>query len=225
MPLTATVNEQHVVTAQEVAAAGGAHPEDLTYMKFEAAQGAIVPGLALAGGTAIRGTELRGVPTAAGTYTLTADLIQGGNSYARYSADLVVLGSEPDPEEPTPGDPATRHPLSNRLAAYLGRPGDETFLALADAHIPIVEAFVHGYTRGRGFDDDAQAVGPLQAVIVSAAARLTANPEQVANYTMGDYSEKSAVLNGWTLPEQAVLHRYRRRTSRGPYAPEPGVTS
>ena len=75
---------------------------------------------------------------------------------------------------------------------------------------PIVEAFVHGNTRGRGFKNG-RPVAPLQAVVVTAAARLVTNPEQVYQYTTADYSERPAVLNGWTIPERGILHNYRKR--------------
>lgn len=119
------------------------------------------------------------------------------------------------PEETGP------HPLASRLAAYLQRPDDPDTLALAEAHLPIVESFVHGYTRGRGWDEGTgRPAAPLESVIISATARLTANPEQVSAYAVGDYSERPAALAGWTLPELAVLHRYRRRTNRGTTAKE-----
>lgn len=79
--------------------------------------------------------------------------------------------------------------------------------------MPTVATFVHGYTRGNGFDSSGRVQdAPLEAVIVSAAARLVVNPEQLWQYSVGDYSERPAVLQGWTLPEIAVLHRYRRRS-------------
>lgn len=105
-------------------------------------------------------------------------------------------------------------PTAAQVGAYLGQGERVATLSLAAAHLPIVTAFVRAYTRGNGFavgtdePDDA-----LEAVIVSACARLTSNPEQVTHYQMADYAENPAVLNGFTLPELAVLHLYRRRTA------------
>lgn len=122
--------------------------------------------------------------------------------------------SEPEvPVIPEPVDPEETHPLARRLVAYVGRPGDSEALALANAQLPIVEAFVHGYVRGRGFYADGTPMPPLQAVIVSAAARLLSNPEQVTWYAIGDYSERPRVLEGYTLAEIGVLHRYRKRAA------------
>ena len=97
-----------------------------------------------------------------------------------------------------------------QVAQFLGRAGDPTVVAQAEAHLPIVRTFVAAYVRDVGFvaglENDA-----LAAVIVSATARLVANPTQARQYGVGDYSEHPGLLNGWTLPELAVLHRYRRR--------------
>ena len=99
---------------------------------------------------------------------------------------------------------------AQQVAAFLGRAGDPTVVAQAEAHLPIVRTFVAAYVRDVGFtagvENDA-----LGAVVVSACARLVTNPSQARQYAAGDYSESPGLLNGWTLPELAVLHRYRRR--------------
>ena len=224
----ATVGDTLTITAREVAQAGGADAGDLDLMRFQKAHTTTVPGLAGTSATGGDSEALAGTLTTAGTFALQVDLMDGGNSYGTYPGELTVTAAAvpdpepppvdpepepepgPDPTDPTPAEPAT-HPLAGRLAAYLGRPDDPATVALASTHLPVVEAFVNGYTRGRGFTPEDRPVAPLQAVIVSAAARLVVNPEQVWQYTAGDYSERPAVLNGWTLPELAVLHRYRRR--------------
>jgi hypothetical protein len=104
-------------------------------------------------------------------------------------------------------------PRPEDVVAYLGRGGDQTVLSLAGQHLPIVTAFVRAYTRGNGFDATDQPSTDVAAVIVSAAARLVVNPEQAKRVQIADYSEAPAVLNGFTLPELAVLHLYRRRTA------------
>ena len=40
---------------------------------------------------------------------------------------------------------------------------------------------------------------------MAAAARLVANPEQLTYYATGDYTERPAVLTGYTLAELGVL--------------------
>lgn len=97
------------------------------------------------------------------------------------------------------------------VAKFLGRGDDAEIIALAEEHLPIVTAFVEAYTRGRGFTYGEPA-NPLRSVIITAAARLVPNPEQMKRYQTGDYSENPAILDGFTLPELAVLHRYRKRT-------------
>jgi hypothetical protein len=101
---------------------------------------------------------------------------------------------------PTPAD----------VAAFLGRSGDAATVALAETHLPIVTAMVKAYTRDRGFTAD-EPGDDLAAVIVSATARALSNPEQTVSVDLGTFSIRPGVFNGWTLPELAILHRYRRR--------------
>lgn len=100
---------------------------------------------------------------------------------------------------------------AQQVAAFLGRAGDPTVVAQAEAHLPVVRTFVAAYVRDVGFLADGLENDALAAVIVSATARLVSNPTQARQYAAGDYSETPGLLNGWTLPELAVLHRYRRR--------------
>ena len=135
----------------------------------------------------------------------------------------VGLESEPEgPGEDTDPEPDTgpeglweidEHPLAKTLARYVGRGDDPEAVSVASMQLHVVQTFIQGYTRGRGFSETGIPDRPLIAVLLSAAARLAANPEQITYYQLGDYSERPAVLEGWTLPEQAVLHRYRRRAA------------
>lgn len=122
-----------------------------------------------------------------------------------------AIGTAPDPEpEPPTG---TWGPL---VAKHLGRPGDIATEELAESHSLIVLEYVRGYTRGRGFTvgELGEEVAPgIRAVIISSTARLTSNPEQVSYFQTGDYSERPAILAGWTLPELAILNNFRRRQS------------
>ncbi|MFD6134572.1 hypothetical protein [Isoptericola sp. NPDC060257] len=103
-------------------------------------------------------------------------------------------------------------PSAEQVAGYLGKADEVAIVSLAQQHLPIVTAFVRAYVRGNGFADS-EPNADLEAVIVSACARLTANPEQVSRYQTADYAENPAVLHGFTLPELAILHLYRRRTA------------
>ena len=104
-------------------------------------------------------------------------------------------------------------PTGIEVARFLGRATDSEFVKLADQHVPLVSAFIRAYTRGKGFDDDTEEVEEdIRAVIITATARLVVNPAQVSRESVDGYSAVGS-LNGFTLPELAVLHLYRRRTT------------
>jgi hypothetical protein len=97
-----------------------------------------------------------------------------------------------------------------QVADFLGQGDDTNVVVLAEQHVDLVTAFVRAYTRGRGFevgepDED------LAAVIVTATARLVSNPTHAQHEQIGDYGHRPGTLEGWTLPELAVLHLYRKR--------------
>lgn len=106
-------------------------------------------------------------------------------------------------------------PIGDDVAAYLGRDDDMSVVNLAYEQLPLVTAFVRAYTGGRGFDPvTGEPVADVGAVIVTATARLVTNPTGLVTETIDDYSVRyGPTFNGWTLPELAVLHRYRRRTA------------
>lgn len=132
--------------------------------------------------------------------------------------ESIDFPADPDPDpDPDPGDDEDGDPwdvlarqLAPKVAGYAGGKGDAEMIELAESQLPIVVAFVHGYTRGKGFDATDMPVRALRAVIVSAASRLVVNPEQVIQYSSGDYSETSARLLGFTIPERMTLNNYRR---------------
>ncbi|MEL4358393.1 MULTISPECIES: hypothetical protein [unclassified Luteococcus] len=103
-------------------------------------------------------------------------------------------------------------PTAADVAAFLGRGDDPETVALAGQVLPIVTAMARAYTRDRGF------VGPeptedVAAVLVTATARLMANPEQIRKTeTVGPFSHQvDTGFTGWTLAELFVLNRYRVR--------------
>lgn len=94
-------------------------------------------------------------------------------------------------------------PTGADVDAFLGGVG---VAEVAAYHVGVISALARAYTRGNGFfgtvcDPD------LWAVIVSASARLTANPEQTRT-TVGNTSIHTAFV-GWNLAERAVLNGYR----------------
>ncbi len=99
------------------------------------------------------------------------------------------------------------------VADFLGQGDDAALVDLAWQHVEIVEQFVKAYTRGRGFSLVGEPAEDLAAVITTATARLVENPTLLRQEAVGPYTRSPGVLNGWTLPELAVLHRYRRRTA------------
>lgn len=103
--------------------------------------------------------------------------------------------------------------LPSLVAAYLGKPGSERYIERATAHVQIVTEYVRAYTRGKGFKDDGAIAPELQAVIVTATAKLTYNPEQVEMFRSGDYVERPQQFQGWTLADLGVLKRFRRTTA------------
>ncbi len=96
------------------------------------------------------------------------------------------------------------------VAAFLGQDGDTALVALADQHVSIVTALARSYTRGKGFTAGEPAED-VAAVIVTATARLMANPEQLG-YQRGSVSLAGG-FTGWSLAETFVLNRYRKRAA------------
>jgi hypothetical protein len=61
----------------------------------------------------------------------------------------------------------------DQVAAFLGKPDDTAILDTAEQTIPIVTVMVKAYLRGTG---DWEPNDELEAVIVTAAARMVSNP-------------------------------------------------
>lgn len=99
-------------------------------------------------------------------------------------------------------------PTAQDVADFLGQGDDQTVLALAGEHLPIITAMARAYTRGNGFDDT-EPNDEITAVITTATARLMANPDQL-QYRVGNVSFQSSFA-GWTLAETFVLNRYRKK--------------
>ena len=96
--------------------------------------------------------------------------------------------------------------IGQDVADFLGQGDDAGIVALAGKVVPVVTELVRAYTRDRGFTAG-EPNSNIAAVIVTASARLVANPEQLATDT-GSESIRNG-FNGWTLAERAALDRYR----------------
>ena len=103
-------------------------------------------------------------------------------------------------------------PTALDVAAFLGKAGSQALTDLAGAHLPLVIELARAHTRGKGFTAY-EADAALCSVIVSATARLTNNPELLVSETIGDYSARYTVFQGWSIIERSVLDGFRRKTA------------
>lgn len=95
-----------------------------------------------------------------------------------------------------------------RVADFLGGGDDSSLVTLAGNHADVVTQLAKAYTRDQGFTDGAPN-DEIAAVITAATARLVANPEQLPS-DFGTVSIRGG-FSGFTLTEQIVLNRYRKR--------------
>lgn len=99
------------------------------------------------------------------------------------------------------------------VADFLGRGDDTSLVALAGEHLPLVTEMAYTHTRGVGFDEPDEPNRAIAAVIVSATARLTNNPELLQSEQIGDYSARYTTFQGWSILERAVLDAHRRKAA------------
>lgn len=99
------------------------------------------------------------------------------------------------------------------LVKWLGQDtADTTLMAQALQAVTMASAMTDAYCRGAHLKADGIATRPgVDAVILMASARMLANPEGL-KYATGVVSFNDA-FNGFTLAEQMVLNRYRRRAA------------
>lgn len=152
------------------------------------------------------------VDTATGAYdgqTLQCWLPSAGETSANQRS--VTFGAAGVDPEPAPAPEVTAPgPTAQDVADFLGEGSNGTVVALAGEHLPFVTATVKAYTRGAGFTNGAPA-DDLALVIIASTARLVTNPALAKSETVGTYSVGHAGFLGWTLPEHAILSRYRKR--------------
>lgn len=150
---------------------------------------------------------ITGTPTTAGTYVFKISKDDAYGTPTEIGRFTLNVKAPAVPETPDTGTP-----LPVKVCRFLGLTPEGDALALAEQHTRVVTTFVHGYTRGRGFTGRVPNMD-LEDVIISATARYVVNPQQATRQQIGDQSILYATLEGFTLAEKAVLHRYRRRTA------------
>lgn len=99
------------------------------------------------------------------------------------------------------------------LLAFSGIPLTPENKTRAEQALTMSSALVGAYCRGREINRAGKLRPGVQAVIDSAAARILANPSQIAiREQIGPYSlYKQEGFKGFTLVELTVLNRYRKR--------------
>ena len=151
-------------------------------------------------GMTVTATSFSGTPTEAGDFVVVLEWANRYNQKTRYNVLVAVAGNEPEPVEVIDA--------KADVAALMGQPDNPDLVAVIDQALETIYQLVSAYTRGNGFTGGVP--NPeLRAVIRTATARLTANPEQVGS-TVGGVTV-GAGFNGWSLAELAVLNRYRKR--------------
>lgn len=100
----------------------------------------------------------------------------------------------------------------DELIKFTGATGDAVEHQAAEA-IKAAEALISGYCRGRDRDQWGDYRPGVESVRNTVAARILANPGQVSTREqIGPYSHFTGEgFTGFTLPELAVLNRYRKR--------------
>lgn len=97
------------------------------------------------------------------------------------------------------------------VLAYMAGDGAGTSTEQLYRHIETTTAMVRAYTRDRGFEDPFGPADDLAGVIVSCTARQVGNPAHTISVGIDDATVRHGMFLGWTLPELAILHRYRVR--------------
>lgn len=95
-----------------------------------------------------------------------------------------------------------------RVADFLGGGSDSNLVTLAENHAQILTNMCLAYTRGAGFSNG-EPNDQIASVIVTAAARLVSNPEQIPT-DVGAVSTRGG-FTGFNLAELFVLNRYRKQ--------------
>ena len=99
-----------------------------------------------------------------------------------------------------------------QLIQFTGASGPQVD-AQASHALEIAEALINGYCRGRHKNLDGSFRPGIEQVQLTVSSRILANPEQVqVREQVGPYTYfRGEGFSGFTLPELAVLNRYRKR--------------
>lgn len=231
MALQLTVGQTVAMTAPEVATGAGLDAEPLPGGVWQFStwpEHVLPPGLSVAGGK-LSGTVADGATlddATAYVVHLTDSPVYDDVTGQAYLT--VTAAAAPDPT-PDPDPTTTPTPtLVDRVLVLVE--GEEEDRKLAEEAVTMVTAMAKSYTRGVGFTTKASdaldwtlpvtlgetTTAPneeIAAVILTASARLLANPSQLGgSTTVGPFSSSfSGGFTGWTLVEQFVLNRYRKR--------------
>ena len=95
------------------------------------------------------------------------------------------------------------------VVAFLGQSMlDTRLVSRATEIVATIAAMVHEYTRGKGFDEAGVPNDGVKRVIISASARLLANPDQI-EFQTGTVAIRGA-FEGWSSLEKTILNSYRK---------------
>ena len=95
--------------------------------------------------------------------------------------------------------------IADDVLKFLGQPA--SLLPQAQQVVEVITVMASDYTRGKGFTDGIPDAN-VRAVIVTASARLLANPDQL-DFTTGSVSIRSS-FDGWNRLEKTLLNSIRK---------------
>lgn len=135
-----------------------------------------------------------------------------GDTSPEDGGDGEDTSPEDTPATPPPA-PGGDMPTVEDLQKFT--PEDAEDAEQAEIMLNSAVAMVDAYTRGRHVNRAGELRPGVHAVILTTAARLLANPGQVSRGdTAGQFSTRRGPgFSGFTLAEQAVLNRYRKRAA------------
>jgi hypothetical protein len=108
---------------------------------------------------------------------------------------------------------ATRQPYQVTTGAALAAVvGNRYPRASLDEAASVVSGLIEGWTRGRSVNPG-DVPRDLVAVATAAALRLAPNLPQIASVSVEGQSFSGGAFRGFTLHEQLILNRYRRRSA------------
>jgi hypothetical protein len=147
---------------------------------------------------------LVGTGSTANYSTFTWSRVSGSLPVDLPNAGQTLTISEP-PVDPDP-DPEPPSELVAAVSAFLGQTGNTVLETQIASHVDVIAALAKSYTRGNGFTDGVPDE-TITKVIVSATARLVANPEQTETQ-VGTVVLRS-YFTGFSVIERLVLNEYR----------------